>query len=133
MHHSQYILELMENREINVELSDTKIVFHNPCELGRNSGVYDEPEAILNAVGRLQTTAYDGKASLCCGHGIAAEMLPYRKRRTIAEDAVAKLTACNPDVLVTACPACKKAFAETQKIEIKDLAELVAEQLRIEN
>jgi Fe-S oxidoreductase len=131
LHHSQYIQELLDAGKISVNSTDTKIVFHDPCELGRNSGVYEEPRKILSAVGQLQSTAYDGKESLCCGHSIAAEGLRYRHRRTIAENTVDKLTdGSHVDVLATACPACKKGFSETNKIDVKDLAEIVAENLR---
>jgi len=47
----------------------------------------------------------------------------------IADDAVEKLTENQPDILATACPACKKGFSETNKVEVKDLAEIVAENL----
>jgi Fe-S oxidoreductase len=150
LHHSQYIHELLKDEKIKVASSpssasgtsatDTKvvealettvpkIVFHDPCELGRNSGVYDEPREVLKCVGQLCETTYDGDESLCCGHSIAAEALPYRKRKVIAEDTVEKLSECNPDILATACPACKKAFSETNKVEVKDIAEIVAENL----
>jgi len=129
LHHSQYIQELLKDGKLNVNRSDKKIVFHDPCELGRNSGVYNEPREILKSVGQLQITAHDGNESLCCGHSIAAESLPYRKRRMIADDAVEKLSESKPDILATACPACKKAFSETNKIEVKDLAEIVADGL----
>jgi Fe-S oxidoreductase len=130
LHHSQYINELLETGEIKVNQSNLSIVFHNPCELGRNSGIYNEPLRVINYVGNLQTTIYDGKESLCCGHSIASEALSYRKRRIIAEDAVIKLSANNPDVLATACPACKKAFSEIQMVKVKDIAEIVAERIK---
>jgi Fe-S oxidoreductase len=130
LHHSQYIQELLDAGKIHVKTTDTKIVFHDPCELGRNSGVYDEPRNVLKTVGNLQSTNYDGKDSLCCGHSVAAEALTYRKRRLMAEDAVEKLINNQPDILATACPACKKAFSETNKIEVKDLAEIIAENLQ---
>jgi len=129
LHHSQYIQELLKEGKIDVTPTTSKIVYHDPCELGRNSGVYDEPREVLKSIGNLQATNYDGKESLCCGHSIAAESLPYRKRRVIADDAVEKLTENQPDILATACPACKKGFSETNKIEVKDLAEIVAENL----
>ena len=131
LHHSQYIQELLDTRKIEVLPTETNIVFHDPCELGRNSKIYDAPRNVLKTVGKLQSTDFDGKESLCCGHSIAAEALPYRKRRVIAENTVDKLIAAQPDILATACPACKKAFTETNKIEVKDLAEMVAERLRI--
>jgi Fe-S oxidoreductase len=129
LHHSQYINELLKTGKIKSKIKNqkSKIVFHDPCELGRNSGIYDEPRNVLKCVGELQSTAYDGDQSLCCGHSIAAEALPYRKRRIIADDAVEKFLKDNPDILATACPACKKAFSETNKIEVKDIAEIVAE------
>ena len=131
LHHSQYIQELIDAGKITVRPTDTKIVFHDPCELGRNSGVYEEPRKVLKYVGDLQSTDYDGKESLCCGHSVAAEVLSYRKRRVMAEDVVERLTVNQPDILATACPACKKAFSETGKIEVKDLAEVVAEALEV--
>ena len=129
LHHSQYIQELLEAGKISVQQTETNVVFHDPCELGRNSNVYDEPRNVLKTISKLQSTSCDGKESLCCGHSIAAEALPYRKRRVIAENAVEVLTAGNPDILVTACPACKKGFSEINKIEVKDLSEMVAERL----
>jgi Fe-S oxidoreductase len=136
LHHSQYIHELLKSGKIRVGAEHAlplqqKIVYHDPCELGRNSGVYNEPREVLKFVGELQTTTYDRDESLCCGHSIAAESLPYRKRRLIADDVVEKLSANAPDILATACPACKKAFSETNKIQVKDLAEIVAENLEI--
>ena len=130
LHHSQYIQELLDAGKIAVNLGNKKIVFHDPCELGRNSGVYEQPRKVLKSVGHLQSTAYDGKEALCCGHSIAAEALPYRKRRVIAEDAAEKMMEYHPDVLATACPACKKGFAGVQNVEVKDLAEIVAENLK---
>jgi len=133
LHHSQYINELLETGKIAVNKNDEKIVYHDPCELGRNSGVYEEPRKVLQACSRkfgyLQPPDYDGKDALCCGHSIAAEGLPYRKRRVIAEDAVEKMMIYQHDILATACPSCKKAFSETGKVEVKDLAEIVADNL----
>jgi Fe-S oxidoreductase len=133
LHHSQYIQELIDIGKIKIKPASTKMVYHDPCELGRNSGIYDEPRKVLRKAGDLQSTIHDGKDSLCCGHSIAAEGLPYKKRRIIAEDTVEKLTVSDPDVLITACPSCKKAFDETKKIEVKDLAEIVADNILIEH
>jgi len=126
LHHSQYISELLETGKIKVNPSNISIVYHDPCELGRKSNVYIEPRKVLSSIGKLIQTPYNEKESLCCGHSIAAEALSYKKRRIIAEDAIEKLTLDKPDILATSCPACKKAFMEIQKIEVKDLAEIIA-------
>jgi len=39
------------------------------------------------------------------------------------------MMAYHPEILATACPACKKSFSGMQNVEVKDLAEIVAENL----
>lgn len=129
LHHTEYLLNLLEMGRITICKSTAKGVYHDPCELGRHSGIYDQPRDILYRALNLQTTPYEEKDALCCGHSIAAEGMPYKKRRMIAKDALQKMTENPVDVLVTACPSCKRAFAEIGTVEIKDIAEIVGEQL----
>ena len=129
LHHTEYILQLMEAGKITVRKSSQKGVYHDPCELGRHSGIYRQPRDILYRVLNLQQTPYEGKDALCCGHSMAAEGMPYKKRRMIAKDALRKMTEQPVDVLVTACPSCKRSFAEIGSADIRDIAEIVCEQL----
>ena len=48
-------------------------------------------------------------------------------RARIASDVAAELTECNPDILATACPLCKKTLANATDVRVADIAELVAE------
>ncbi|MEG1718362.1 MAG: (Fe-S)-binding protein [Bacteroidales bacterium] len=125
LHHSQYILRLVQDKKIHIRMGMEKAAFHDPCELGRNSGVYKEPRELLSQLLQLQPTSYDGNQSLCCGHSIAAEALPYKKKRMIAKDAIQKMCGENIHKVITACPSCKKAFEEVQGPEIEDIAEVV--------
>lgn len=129
LHHTEYLLQLLEDGRITVRKSAETGVYHDPCELGRHSGVYQQPRDVLYRVLNLHTTPYDGKDALCCGHSIAAEGMPYKKRRMIAKDALRKMMEKPVDVLVTACPSCKRAFAEVGTASVKDIAEIVCEQL----
>jgi Fe-S oxidoreductase len=54
-------------------------------------------------------------------------MLSQEKRRGIAVDVTDKLTANNPDSLITACPLCKKTLAQATSSTVLDIAELAAE------
>jgi len=40
------------------------------------------------------------------------------------------LTRSSPDMLVTACPLCKKTFAQNNKTKVVDLAEVVAANIK---
>lgn len=126
LHHSQYIKRLIEEGTLRLNYSHKKVVYHNPCELGRGSGIYNEPLEVLAHVTDLQRTAYDGENSLCCGGSLANLKLDSQKRAKIATDTASELTKCKPDILATACPLCKKTFSNVTETKVADIAEIVA-------
>jgi Fe-S oxidoreductase len=126
LHHTQYIKRLIDDGSIRLNYSHKKVVYHNPCELGRGSGIYDEPAEVLAHVADLQRTGYDGAKSLCCGGSLGNLKLDARKKALIASDTASELTRCKPDILATACPLCKKTFANVTETKVADIAEIVA-------
>ena len=126
LHHSQYIKILIEDGRLRLNYSHKKVVYHNPCELGRGSGIYNEPIEVLAYVADLQRTAFDKENSQCCGGSLANLKLDAHKRTLIATDTASVLTKCNPDILATACPLCKKTLANATEIKVADIAEIVA-------
>jgi Fe-S oxidoreductase len=126
LHHSQYIKRLIEEGALRLNYSHKKVVYHNPCELGRGSGIFDEPLEVLAHVTDLQRTEYDGENSLCCGGSLANLKLDSQKRSKIATDTASELTKCKPDILATACPLCKKTFSNVTNTKVADIAEIVA-------
>ncbi len=129
LHHSQFIWRLIEDNTISLKFLRKKIVYHSPCDLGRGSGVYNEPRNVLQFVSRLEKTKYENASSLCCGGSLGNMKLNSEQRLKIASDAALSLTACNPDILATACPLCKKTFASASSTRVADLSEIVAEAL----
>jgi Fe-S oxidoreductase len=129
LHHSQFIRRLIEDKTISLKFLRKKIVYHSPCDLGRGSGVYNEPREVLQHVSRLGKTKYEDADSLCCGGSLGNIKLSSEQRRKIASDAASNLTAGNPDILATACPLCKKTFASATATRVADLSEIVAEAL----
>jgi Fe-S oxidoreductase len=126
LHHSQYIKRLIEEGQVRLNYSHKRVVYHNPCELGRGSGIYEEPLEVLAHVTDLQRTEYDGENSLCCGGSLANLKLDSGKKALIAADTASELTKCKPDILATACPLCKKTFSNATDIKVADIAEIVA-------
>ena len=131
MHHTEYLNDLIRNKLITPHQSELKTVFHNPCELGRGCDVYAAPDQVLQTVSHKLATVYDGKNSLCCGGSLANIHIDPGQRTRISSDAVKAYLSYQPDLLVTACPLCKKTFMKTDTaVPIKDIAEVVAENCR---
>jgi Fe-S oxidoreductase len=129
LHHSQYIRKLIEDGNIRLNYSHKKVVYHDPCELGRGSGIYNEPREVLAYVADLQNTDYDSGNSLCCGGSMANLKLDHQKKTSIAADVALKLTSGNPDILATSCPLCKKTFSKVSKTKVADIAEIIADEI----
>jgi Fe-S oxidoreductase len=110
-----------------------RVVYHSPCDLGRGSGVYDEPREVLNHVSRLEKTKFEDSNSLCCGGSLANVKLSSQNRTKIATEAVNLLTKSRPDILATACPLCKKTFSGVTDTKVEDLSEIVAEALIVKS
>jgi Fe-S oxidoreductase len=126
LHHTQFIKILVDDGMLNLNFSRKRVVYHSPCELGRRSGIYDEPKEILKHVALLEETMYEDENSLCCGGSLANLKIDSSKKKKIATDAASVLTSGNPDILATACPLCKKTFSAATSTKVSDIAEIVA-------
>ncbi len=127
LHHTQFINMLIEEGSLKLNFLRKKVAYHTPCDLGRGSGVYDEPKEVLKHVARLQKTGFEDENSLCCGGSLGNMKISYQKKSRIARDAAAELTKGHPDVLATSCPLCKKTLAAATGTKVADIAEIVAE------
>ncbi|MDE5579361.1 MAG: (Fe-S)-binding protein [Alistipes sp.] len=130
LHHSEYILQLLQSGRLSVGRSDARFTYHDPCELGRGSGIYDQPRAVIEALGQLLEPAQTRENAPCCGSSVANTAISDGQQVAIARAAASELTATGADTIVTACPLCKKAIARGTATEVRDLAEVVAAHIR---
>ena len=131
LHHSEYILRLMEQGRLNVTHNmDATFAYHDPCELGRGSGIYDQPRAVIEAVGKLLEPAHTRKNALCCGSSLANTVINDAQQLSIASAVATELEATGAQTIVTACPLCKKAIARGASQSVVDLSEIVARSLK---
>jgi Fe-S oxidoreductase len=129
LHHTQFIKMLIDEGSVKMNFLHKRVVYHTPCDLGRGSGVYDEPKEVLKHVSRLEKNKFEDENSLCCGGSLANMKISSQKKNIIARDAASELTKGNPDILATACPLCKKTFSAATKTRVADISEIVAEAL----
>jgi Fe-S oxidoreductase len=131
MHHSQYLLELVNKRKLQLGPIAESAVYHDPCELSRDIRVYEEPRKLLDRIVSLVPTAYERDNSLCCGNSLANFSVSNEARLSVAKDTYIKLNSGKAQLLVTSCPMCKKAFEKVSDVPVKDIAEIVSKAVQL--
>ncbi len=131
LHYTQFIKRLVDEGKLKLTAGDERIVYHDPCELGRGCGVYKEPREVLAQAGTLVKATKEGDESICCGGSLGSLTLDTRDRAKITESSVGNLLANNPQTIVTACPLCLKTFSESvpETVKVQDFAETVSRHL----
>lgn len=127
LHHTQYIDELIKNGRLKVNKNEVSYVYHDPCELGCAFGIYDEPREVIGSIGNLTKAKSEKELSICCGGSLGSLSLSQEERDEITTASIADLMHNNPEEIVTACPLCLKTFARKAPVKVKDIAEIVAE------
>ena len=125
IHHTEFMDRLIAEGRLHVESSDVRYAYHDPCELGRGCGVYEQPRRVVAAAGQLVEGAKSGKESICCGGSLGSLSLGFEQRKLMTENAINNLTAENPDAIVTACPLCKTTFGRYADRPVVDIVEVI--------
>jgi Fe-S oxidoreductase len=139
IHHTQLINELVGAGKIHLGAHDgqLRVTFHDPCYLGRQNKITEAPRAALHSTGLVTIEMpRNNEKSFCCGAG-GAQMWKEEENGTsrvnVTRFAEAKSTGA--DTLAVGCPFCltmmtDAAIADVSSIQVKDVAELVAERLK---
>ena len=130
LHHTEYFARLLSQGRITMSKDAVRYVYHDPCELGRGCGVYEQPRAVISAAGELVEAAKNRKESICCGGSLGSLTLGFDKRKAMTDNAIANLVTESPDEIVTACPLCLSTFSRYSDRPVRDIAEIVDSSVR---
>ena len=125
VHHTEFIDSLISEGRLKVRRDTNKYVYHDPCELGRGSGIYEQPRNVLLRAGTLVEAAKNRKESICCGGSVGSLTLGFDKRKALTENSLNNLTVASPDIIVTACPLCLNTFSRYADRKVEDIAETI--------
>lgn len=138
VHHTQLIAELLSQGRIHVQRKLERVVYHDPCYLGRHNGEFDAPRDVL---ARLCSDApldmpLSREKALCCGAGGGRMWLEETLGTRINVLRAGQALAMQPTVIATACPYCAvmmgdgvAALQPDALTPSRDIAELVSEAL----
>ena len=127
LHYTQLMAELLEQGRLKLSNEVKKTVtYHDPCFLGKQNHVFDEPRAVLKAIPGLKLVEMDRsrERSLCCEGGggrMWAEGTNLEER--LAFQRVREAAETGAEVLAVACPFCLLTLEDAVKVQGLDDAD----------
>ena len=139
-HYTQVLADLIETGKIKMsKASDVPVTYQDPCFLGKQNLVFDEPRKILTSIPGLKFAEMERtrQRSLCCEGGGGRMWVEGSTEGTRnGEIRIKEALALGARVIATSCPFClltledaAKISGMTDRIAVKDISELVAEAL----
>jgi heterodisulfide reductase subunit D len=133
-HATQMMDELIKAKRLSLKAINATVTYHDPCDLGRNSGIFEEPREVLSAIRGLKLVELplNRQFSVCCGGGGNLEMTNPELSGKVAQMKLDEIKKTDADMVVSSCQQCLRTMttrARRQNIDlvVKALTDLVAE------
>ncbi len=138
IHHSQFLYDQNKKGKLKANhsfLNGKKLVYHDPCYLGRANGEYKAPRKVLDLLGMKRVEMPRNKSfALCCGAG-GGQMFKEAEKgdKEVFIERTEEAISTGADIIASACPYCMLMLTDglkyknyEDKIKNYDIAELIA-------
>ena len=139
IHHSELIESLVQEGKVNPQTSSeaTQVTWHDSCYLGRHNKVYDSPRKALQTTGAEVVEMKRNRSNgFCCGAGGARMWMEETEGERVNVNRAKEAMDTGASTVATGCPFCLtmmtdgiSAQSSENQVEVKDVAEIVAEAL----
>ena len=140
LHYTELVAELLEDGKLELSGEIAKVVtYHDPCYLGKQNDIYDEPRYIITRIPGVEFKEFDRcrERSLCCeGGGGKMWVESESKEERLAEIRIEDAKEMGAQVVAAACPFCLLTLEDATKVkgveeemQVLDILELLAEAL----
>ena len=137
-HYTTFVARLLADGLIRAVPAPLALTYHDSCYLGRYRDIVNEPRIVLTALGgQISEMERSGYESFCCGGGGGRILAEESLGRRINVERVEMARSTEAPLLVSSCPFCLTMFEDGIKaagceaeLQVRDLAEIVAERMR---
>jgi heterodisulfide reductase subunit D len=108
-HISQLIADALKQGKIKFTTPfEKKLTYHDPCHLGREEKIYEEPRTIIKKIPGVKYSEMqrNRRAAWCCGEGVVVNALYPNLTRKISSERIDEARHAGAEAIVTCCPGC---------------------------
>ena len=136
LHATEYMARLIESGQLKLGPVERVITYHDPCDLGKRSGIFDEPRYVLEHIPgiELREMTNHHQNSLCCGGGGNVETFSPDTVNEAAKRRLGQAQATGASYVISACQQCMRTLfngARKNKIRLRvaDISQVVLESI----
>jgi len=136
-HSTQFVAHLIRQGKIRFREKKMRVTYHDPCDLGRASRVFEPPREILRAIPGVELVEMEGNREQCkcCGGGGNLEMIDPDLSAALAQEKINQVQATGADTVITACQQCVRTILTTARrkeipIAAMDITEFVLKSMK---
>jgi heterodisulfide reductase subunit D len=136
VHSTELLDEMIKEGRLPLKPLDMVVTYHDPCDLGRKSKLYEPPRAVIKAIPgvKLVEMASHHADALCCGGGGNVETNDPALVEKMSARRLAQAQDTGAQTIVTACQQCKRTLTgaarrEKARLRTVDVVELVCKSL----
>ena len=140
VHSAQLLAGLLESGDLqfmNRQGRSIRVSYHDPCDLARKGGVFEEPREVLRRIPGVELVEMEQRRenAFCCGAGSGLKVVNPEMALDIAKDRVRQAEETGAELLVSCCPACLWNLSHAAKslgsaLRVMDLCQLSDEARR---
>ena len=129
-----HMTEFLAEQELKLKPMKGIVTYHDPCHLGRHSGVYDAPRKVIAKIPEVTFKEMEFTKNLahCCGGGGGVRSAYPEESKRIASTRVDEALATGASTIITTCPFCVSNLVlglDGRDARVADLTELIDELL----
>ncbi|MCS7140511.1 MAG: heterodisulfide reductase-related iron-sulfur binding cluster [Nitrososphaerota archaeon] len=124
LHVTELIWDLIERGRLSISgRLNQKVTYHDPCHLGRHGGVYDPPRNIIESIPGIEFVEMKPtkQYAICCGGGGGVKSGFNELALRIGLTTVNRAKETDADILISACPFCKRNIVEAIELSRADI------------
>jgi Fe-S oxidoreductase len=132
LHATQWLAALIDQGQIDLRGFPQPVTYHDPCDLGRTSRIYETPRRIIRAIPGIEFVEMqeNREMALCCGGGGDAEIADAELTAAVGHRRIRQAQETGAKVVVSACQQCVRTLAEAARrdrirVRVMDITEVV--------
>jgi Fe-S oxidoreductase len=129
-----HLSQFLKDFDFGVQ-TDKRVTYHDPCDLGRHCGIYEEPRDIIRKIApNFVELEHHHAEALCCGAGGGVRGAYAKNSIAMARRRLAEAEAVNAEIVLTECNSCvhnlSNAKLRRQKFKIYNLSQFISKLLQ---